>query len=91
MRKTRLSGDRQVPMGTDLYIVKTGEWRTQRPVVKKHLCKKCSTCYLFCPAQCIVEKAAHFEANLDFCKGCGLCAYECPAFAIVMVDEPEEP
>ena len=90
MKKTKLSADLPAPIGTRPYIVKTGDWRVQRPVVKENLCKKCATCYLHCPTQCIIEKLTHFEANLEYCKGCGICSYGCPAFAIGMMEEEEE-
>jgi 2-oxoacid:acceptor oxidoreductase delta subunit (pyruvate/2-ketoisovalerate family) len=90
VRKTKLSGDLPLPVGSRPYIVNTGEWRSQRPQVRSQLCKKCGSCYIHCPTQCIGEKVSHFEANLDYCKGCGICSYECPAFAIIMVDEEEE-
>jgi 2-oxoacid:acceptor oxidoreductase delta subunit (pyruvate/2-ketoisovalerate family) len=90
MKETRLSSDSEVPIGTRLYVVETGEWRTHRPIVTAHLCKKCGSCYLYCPTQCIVQKTTHFEADLTYCKGCGICSHECPAFAITMGEEKEE-
>lgn len=90
MRKTKLSGDLTIPIGSRPYNVNTGEWRSQRPQVRAHLCKKCASCYIHCPTQCISEKTTHFIADLDYCKGCGICAYECPAFAIIMIEEKEE-
>ena len=67
----------------------TGSWRTERPELKEGKCKRCGTCALFCPPQCINEKEDYFKANLDYCKGCGICAKECPAGAIAMVPEGE--
>jgi phenylglyoxylate dehydrogenase delta subunit len=46
-------------------------------------------CWLYCPVQCVVERAAWFEFNLATCKGCGICAHECPQRAITMVEETD--
>lgn len=68
-------------------VVKTGDWRYQRPVVKTRKCCHCSTCYLFCSTGCIKDNGSYFAADLDFCKGCGICARVCPVKAITMVRE----
>lgn len=67
---------------------RTGDWRTERPVVDKGKCNKCGLCYIFCPEGCIREDAEGFyESDLYYCKGCGICAHECPQGAIQMVPE----
>lgn len=67
---------------------KTGDWRTEKPVVDKSKCIKCGQCWLLCPDACIVENEdGTFEANLFYCKGCGICAQICPKDAITMVEE----
>ncbi len=71
----------------DLLIVKTGDWRHQRPVTKVGKCSQCGTCYLFCPTGSIDNKGTYFGADLDYCKGCGVCANVCPIGAIKMVRE----
>lgn len=77
-------------VATDLITARTGDWRAVRPVVDRDLCVKCATCWLYCPVQCIVARAAWFEADLNHCKGCGICAGECPHRAITMVEEVEK-
>lgn len=67
---------------------RTGDWRTERPVVDRDKCNKCGLCYIFCPEGCIKEDSqGFFEADLYYCKGCGICAHECPQDAITMVPE----
>ncbi len=78
------------PIATKFVFLRTGDWRAMRPVLNRERCVKCATCWLYCPTQCIVEKATWFEANLDICKGCGICAEECPQNAIKMEEETEK-
>ncbi len=67
---------------------KTGEWRTQRPVINKDLCSNCLTCWINCPDSSIVVADGKFKGfDLDHCKGCGICMAVCPKKAIRM--EPE--
>ena len=69
---------------------KTGDWRSQRPILDKNKCIKCGMCYIFCPEGCIEQSAeGHFEANLFYCKGCGICARECCTQAISMILEED--
>jgi pyruvate ferredoxin oxidoreductase delta subunit len=74
-----------------LLVLRTGDWRTARPVFDKEKCNACGFCYIFCPTQCIVddEDGVHYKANLDYCKGCGVCATECPKQAITMTPEAD--
>ncbi|MFH1488807.1 MAG: 4Fe-4S binding protein [Pseudomonadota bacterium] len=78
------------PIATTYSELKTGDWRAERPVVRREKCVKCATCWVYCPTQCIVEKPTCFEADLEICKGCGICAQECPHGAIMMFEEAEE-
>ena len=70
-----------------LFIINSGQMRVERPVVDASKCCWCGTCYLLCPTGCLIDKEAHFEANLDYCKGCGICASMCPVQAIAMIRE----
>ena len=67
--------------------VKTGDWRSQRPVTRLDKCRQCGWCYIVCPSSCIEEEKGHFIPNLDYCKGCGICARNCPSKAIIIVRE----
>ena len=74
---------------------KTGDWRTQYPIVDKMKCINCAVCAGACPEGCILQfnslitrfrslKGRYYEADLDYCKGCGLCAEVCPVKCIKM-------
>ena len=74
---------------------KTGQWRTQRPVIDHSRCipeknntQGCLRCWLYCP-EAVIPKSIPVEINLTYCKGCGLCAAECASGAITMVPEAE--
>jgi pyruvate ferredoxin oxidoreductase delta subunit len=73
----------------DMLCLRTGDWRTERPVFDKEECNACGFCYIFCPIQCIHddEDGIHYAADMEYCKGCGVCAKECPTGAIVMTPE----
>lgn len=77
------------PIATTLNPMLPGDWRSLRPVVDRDKCVKCAVCWLYCPVQCVEERAAWFDINLKTCKGCGICANECPQRAITMVEESE--
>ncbi len=70
-----------------LLVIRTGDWRLERPVVREGRCSHCGVCYLLCPNNCIKDRSTHFAADLEFCKGCGVCARVCPGAAIVMQEE----
>jgi 2-oxoacid:acceptor oxidoreductase delta subunit (pyruvate/2-ketoisovalerate family) len=72
-----------------LLCLKTGEWRTSRPVIDLNICNVCGICTVFCPPQCIYDDGDFYAINLEYCKGCGICARECPKKAITMTPEGE--
>jgi pyruvate ferredoxin oxidoreductase delta subunit len=70
---------------------KTGDWRTERPILDKEKCTKCALCWLYCPDAAIKPtEEGYYEADLDYCKGCGICADICPVEAITMTEEEEQ-
>lgn len=69
--------------------IKTGLWRTLRPVVDKDLCKRCNwVCGSFCPDNAITADADGYPLiDYDHCKGCLICLAQCPPHAISAVPE----
>ena len=69
--------------------VKTGLWRTVRPVIDPALCKRCWwVCSTFCPDAAItVSAGGRPEIDYDHCKGCLICVAKCPPHAIEAVPE----
>jgi len=85
--KTIPSGGRIVEAGNAIHY-KTGDWRSERPVVDKKTCIECLQCWVFCPdASILVENEKMAGYDYDHCKGCGICAHVCPVKAIVMIPE----
>ena len=70
--------------------VRTGVWRTLRPVADLQSCKHCWwVCSAFCPDSAIrVTAAGTPEIDYDHCKGCLICVAQCPSHAIHAVPEP---
>ncbi|MAH43019.1 hypothetical protein CL614_04845 [archaeon] len=66
--------------------VKTGSWRTFKPIIDKKKCKGCGECIKVCPeaGMGMHEKEGQIlaEINYDYCKGCMLCSSACPFNAI---------
>ncbi|HKI74516.1 MAG TPA: 2-oxoacid:acceptor oxidoreductase family protein [Pseudomonadales bacterium] len=71
--------------------VRTGLWRTLRPVIDYDLCNRCNwVCSNFCPDSAItVRDDGYPEIDLDHCKGCLICVAQCPPHAILTVPESE--
>ncbi len=64
--------------------MKTGLWRTVRPVVDYDRCNRCWwLCSTFCPDGAIsVNKEGFPEIDYEHCKGCMICMAQCPPHAI---------
>jgi pyruvate ferredoxin oxidoreductase gamma subunit len=71
--------------------VRTGLWRTLRPVIDYDRCNRCWwVCSTFCPDSAIrVNDEGRPEIDLDHCKGCMICVAKCPPHAIETVAEHE--
>ncbi len=69
--------------------VKTGLWRTLRPVIDYDRCSRCWwVCSSFCPDSAInVDAAGRPEIDYDHCKGCMICVAQCPPHAIETIPE----
>jgi pyruvate ferredoxin oxidoreductase gamma subunit len=70
--------------------VKTGAWRTRRPLIDYVHCHRCSwICSTLCPDGAIPVAADRTpRIDYDHCKGCMVCVSVCPAHAISVVPEP---
>ena len=71
--------------------VRTGLWRTMRPVIDYGLCHRCVwVCSTLCPDSAIRVRADGApEIDYEHCKGCLVCAAVCPPHAIQAVPEHE--
>jgi pyruvate ferredoxin oxidoreductase gamma subunit len=69
--------------------VKTGLWRTLRPVIEYDRCKRCWwVCSTFCPDGAIAVDAQQRPViDYDHCKGCMICVAKCPPHAIETIPE----
>lgn len=69
--------------------VKTGLWRTLRPVIDYERCVRCWwVCSSFCPDGAIrVTDEKLPEIDYDHCKGCMVCVAQCPPHAIEAIPE----
>jgi pyruvate ferredoxin oxidoreductase delta subunit len=77
----------EAPIGDELYIVPTGDWRTQKPCKDDEACTKCGLCSLYCPTGSIKYIDDKYVIDYQYCKGCGICMVECRAHAITMQKE----
>lgn len=71
--------------------VRTGLWRTMRPVIDYERCRRCNwVCGSFCPDNAIsVAEDGRPIIDLDHCKGCMICVAQCPPHAIEAIPEVE--
>lgn len=68
--------------------LRTGDWRSRRPVIDYDTCIQCGRCYIYCPDVAYTKNEEGEPIwNEYYCKGCGICARECPVDAIAMVEE----
>jgi pyruvate ferredoxin oxidoreductase gamma subunit len=71
--------------------VRTGLWRSMRPVIDRDRCKGCWwVCSTYCPDDCIsVTDDSRPLIDYNTCKGCMICVAQCPPHAIAAVPETE--
>jgi pyruvate ferredoxin oxidoreductase gamma subunit len=71
--------------------VRTGLWRTMRPVIDHDVCNRCTwICNTFCPDGAIgVDADGRPTIDYEHCKGCLVCVAVCPPHAIAAVPERE--
>ena len=68
--------------------VRTGLWRTLRPVIDYERCIQCWwVCSTFCPDGAIKVHDTTPEIDYDHCKGCMVCVAQCPPHAIEAIPE----
>ena len=71
--------------------VRTGLWRTQRPVINYDQCNHCWwICSNSCPDSVInIQQGNIPVVDYDHCKGCMICVAQCPAHAIETIAEAD--
>lgn len=68
--------------------VRTGLWRTQRPIIQYEHCNRCWwICSSYCPDGAIDVEDGTPLIDYDHCKGCLICVAQCPAHAIEAIPE----
>lgn len=71
-------------------MVRTGLWRTQRPLIDYQRCKGCWwVCSSYCPDGAIDVVDARPVIDYDHCKGCLVCVAQCPPHAIDALPEQQ--
>ena len=71
-------------------LVKTGLWRTRRPVIDRERCRRCLQCCAWCPEGGILAGADGWPViDYEHCKGCLVCAAQCPFQAIGVIPETQ--
>ncbi len=70
--------------------VRTGLWRTLRPVIDYERCNRCWwVCSTFCPDGAIAVEDTTPVIDYNHCKGCMVCVAQCPPHAIEAVPEEQ--
>jgi pyruvate ferredoxin oxidoreductase gamma subunit len=71
--------------------VPTGLWRTMRPIIDYHRCKRCAwICSTLCPDSTIsINEEGYPQIDYQHCKGCLICMSSCPSHAIRAIPEQE--
>jgi pyruvate ferredoxin oxidoreductase gamma subunit len=69
--------------------VRTGLWRSVRPVIDYERCHRCTwVCSTLCPDSAIgIDDEGAPRIDLDHCKGCMICVAVCPTHAIESIPE----
>lgn len=69
--------------------VRTGLWRTMRPVINYEKCTGCWwICSTYCPDGAITVRDDKLpDIDYDHCKGCLICVAQCPPHAIESIPE----
>ena len=69
--------------------VRTGLWRTMRPIINYEKCSGCWwICSTYCPDGAInVREDKLPDIDYDHCKGCLVCVAQCPPHAIESIPE----
>jgi len=69
--------------------VRTGLWRTMRPIIDYDRCSGCSwICSTYCPDGAInVRSDGYPDIDYEHCKGCLICVAQCPPHAIESIPE----
>jgi len=69
--------------------VRTGLWRTMRPIINYEKCSGCWwICSTYCPDGAInVRDDGKPDIDYDHCKGCLVCVAQCPPHAIEAIPE----
>jgi pyruvate ferredoxin oxidoreductase gamma subunit len=78
------SSSPEIHGGVTSVQVRTGLWRTMRPVVDLERCRHCHwVCSTLCPDG-VIDVAADGTPRIDYehCKGCMVCVAVCPPHAI---------
>ena len=75
--------------GLTSVMVRTGLWRTMRPIIEYDNCKKCWwICSSSCPDGAIsANDEGTPEIDYDHCKGCLICVSVCPSHVISSIPE----